>query len=57
MRRCPQCKDGYLRIRTSRRIGADWQEQRLECACGYQDKQVVSASTVRRRVVTYNKSS
>jgi transcriptional regulator NrdR family protein len=43
---CPKCKNGQMRIRTSRQIG-DYQEQRLECnRCGEKhDSKVIARRT------------
>lgn len=51
--RCPKCKEGQMRVRTSRSVldGA-YQEQRLECnRCGHKhdSKVVVNGGGVFRR--------
>lgn len=54
--KCDKCREGQMRVRTSRQIG-DYQEQRLECnQCGHKhdSKVVVSCDRVFRRVVAYN---
>ncbi len=47
--KCPKCKGGRLRVRTSNRVG-DWQRQHLECKeCGNREVAVVAAESVWRR--------
>lgn len=53
--RCPKCRDGQMRVRTSRTVnGGAHQEQRLECnRCDHkhEGKVVVSGARVFRRAV------
>ena len=54
---CPQCGKGRMKVRTSRRVGDNLQEQRLRCACGYYKVVRVEAAAVwRKNVVGNNKS-
>ncbi|MBM4021304.1 MAG: hypothetical protein FJ284_03520 [Planctomycetes bacterium] len=47
---CPQCKAGKLLVASSQRSG-DYQTRYLRCVrCGCTDKQIVSATEIRRKV-------